>query len=108
MLMRINAPCLLVLFVLGLGVQPVAAAGFDGRWSVSRAAPRGCSVVGSVFTITISGSSVKAPGGTGSVSASGAIQFPGRTNNFTGTLQGSSGSGSYSGKCGGSWTATRG
>jgi hypothetical protein len=92
--MRAKAICGFLLVTLMLGARPLSAAGFDGTWRTNRAAPKGCSVIGSDFTITIRNGVVKAPGGSGSVSASGAIQFPGRTNIFTGTLQGNSGSGS--------------
>jgi hypothetical protein len=50
---------------------------------------------------------VKAPAGTGTISPSGAFTAPGKSNLFTGTLRGNSGSGTYTGKCTGTFTASR-
>jgi hypothetical protein len=50
---------------------------------------------------------VQSPSGTGSISPSGALRVPGKVNMFTGTLRGNSGSGTYSGRCSGTFTASR-
>jgi uncharacterized caspase-like protein len=84
-----------------------APSGFDGAWTVRRSISRECGPNGGTFTIRISGSVVKAPAGTGSISPSGAFTAPGKWNHFTGTLRGNSGSGTYTGKCTGTFTASR-
>jgi uncharacterized caspase-like protein len=88
--------------------RPARGGSFDGKWSLYRSASGSCHPTGQAFTIRIAGGVVHAPGGTGSISPSGAIRFPGRSNAFSGTLRGSSGSGTYSGRCSGTFTATRG
>ncbi len=90
------------------GALPALAQGkFDGKWTVTRAQATDCQWRGAVFGITVRGGSVSAPGGKGSVSSSGHIDFPGFANRFTGELSGTSGSGSYSGKCSGVWAARK-
>lgn len=106
--MRLSLPGACLLLALPAASSAHAQGAFDGRWSVTRSMPRECGQRGHVFTIRIKGGSVTAARGTGSVSPSGAISFPGEANNFTGTLSGNSGSGSYTGKCAGTWTARRG
>jgi len=84
-----------------------AATGFDGVWTVTRSTAPGCGPKGGTFTIRVSGSVVKGPAGTGSISPSGAFTAPGKSNHFTGTLRGNSGSGTYTGKCTGTFTVSR-
>lgn len=87
--------------------RPARAGNFDGTWSLYRSASPNCHRTGQAFKIGISGSVVHAPGGQGTISPSGAIRFPGKANAFTGTLHGTSGSGTYAGKCTGTFTASR-
>ena len=81
--------------------------GFDGTWTLRRSVTPQCGARGSVFTIRIEGNTVRAPGGAGSIAPSGALRVPGRANVFTGALRGNSGSGTYSGKCSGTFTVSR-
>lgn len=81
--------------------------GFDGTWTLRRSVTPQCGARSSVFTIQIRGGTVRAPGGAGSISPSGALRFPGRANSFAGTLRGNSGGGTYSGRCSGTFTASR-
>ena len=92
-----------------LAAPAYAQSQFNGTWTVSRANSNteGCGTGGSVFRITVRNGAVTAPGGSGSVSAAGAIRFPGVANVFTGTLNGNSGSGHYSGRCSGVFSARR-
>jgi uncharacterized caspase-like protein len=84
-----------------------APSGFDGAWTVRRSNAPGCGPNGGTFIIRVSGSVVKGPAGTGTISPSGAFTAPGKWNHFTGTLRGNSGSGTYTGKCTGTFTASR-
>jgi hypothetical protein len=86
---------------------PTRSVGFDGTWTMYRSASGSCHPKGQAFPVRISGSVVYGPGGTGTISPSGTIHFPGTANSFTGTLRGNSGSGTYSGKCTGTFTASR-
>ena len=92
-----------------LAIPAHAQSQFNGTWTVSRANSNteGCGTGGSVFRIRINNGAVTAPGGHGSVSAAGEIRFPGIANVFTGTLNGSSGSGRFSGRCSGVFSARR-
>lgn len=81
--------------------------GFDGVWTVRRSVAPGCGARSAVFTIRVRGSEVRGPGGFGSISPSGTFRVAGRANAFTGTLRGNSGSGTYSGKCSGTFTASK-
>jgi hypothetical protein len=82
--------------------------GFDGAWTLQRSITRECGPKNSHLVIHIRGGVVSGWGGrTGSISPSGAITVPGKVNHFTGTLRGNSGSGTYTGKCAGTFTATR-
>jgi len=47
------------------------------------------------------------PGGKGSVSESGHIEFPDQSNHFSGTLRAGQSSGTYTGRCSGSFQAVR-
>ena len=89
------------------GNGELAASSFDGTWAVTRSASDPCPFPFGVFTVRVLGSTVRAPGGTGSVSANGAITFPGQDNHFTGRLRGNSGSGTFSGRCAGSFRMQR-
>jgi hypothetical protein len=89
----------------GDAVRPGGA--FDGAWRAIRSSTAVCGPNGAAFSIRISGTVVYGPGGQGSVSPSGAISFPGSANYFTGRINGSSGSGTYSGKCEGTFTLRR-
>ena len=80
---------------------------FDGIWTMTRSASPGCHGQSASFVVRINGSVAIGPGGRGSISPSGAIRVPGRANYFSGTLRGNSGSGTYSGKCNGTFTASR-
>jgi hypothetical protein len=78
---------------------------FDGTWTVSRSPTTECP--DNIFKINILTGVVEAPGGSGLVSASGNIRFPGRNNQYTGRLRDSTGSGTYAGKCFGSFSVSR-
>lgn len=87
--------------------QPEATANFDGKWLMLRLASGQC--VQAPFEITIQGTVVKSPGGTGVVSKSGAINFPGTVSKFTGQITGNRISGSYkTSYCEGRFTGRRG
>ena len=98
--------CLLAVGTLLMAAPAQAQSQFNGRWTVVRSNDRGC-VTGGVFTIRIKDGVVRGPGGRGSVSASGRIDFPGEANHFSGTLRDRTGSGTYVGKCSGTFTTTR-
>jgi len=83
------------------------AGNFDGTWTMTRSASPGCHGQAASFTVRINGSVAIGLGGRGSISPSGAIRVPGSANYFTGTLRGNSGGGTYSGKCTGTFTASR-
>jgi uncharacterized caspase-like protein len=84
------------------------AANFDGTWTLIRSVSGDCGPKGRDMVVRISGSVATGWGGQkGSVSPSGAIAVPGRANHFTGTLRGNSGSGTYTGKCTGTFTMMR-
>ena len=87
--------------------KPAGSAGFDGAWTVTRSTARDCNSKGATFTIRVRGGVVTGPGGAGSISPSGTFRVPGKSNHFAGTLRGSSGSGTYTGRCTGTFTATR-
>src|SRR5262245_10976056 len=107
--------------LLGVAVVLVLAAdaalaqrggGFDGTWIMRRSFEAnetgpGCGPIGVDFRIRIRGSVVLAPGGRGSVSPSGAIRFPGTGNYFTGTLRGNAASGTFRGRCTGTFSGRR-
>jgi hypothetical protein len=84
-----------------------SVASFDGAWTFARSTTERCGSNGSVFSVVIAGGLVHGPGGKGSVSPSGQVKFPGKANYFTGTLSGSSGRGTYEGRCTGTFTARR-
>jgi hypothetical protein len=98
---------------LTLTAAPGLAQGsFDGTWILKRsfaanANARECGPMGMDFRITIKGSVVSAPGGRGTVSPSGAIRFPGVGNYFTGTVYGNSVTGTYTGRCQGTFSGRR-
>ena len=101
--------------VVAATAAPVLAqrgSGFDGTWTVTRTFTaneigRGAAPSGAEFRIRIKGGVVSAAGGSGSVSPSGTIRFPGTGNYFRGTLRGNSGSGTYTGRCQGTFSARR-
>jgi hypothetical protein len=95
------------LLCAALGFSAQAQTQFNGGWRVTRSIVRDCGEPGSVFNITIRNGVVTAPGGRGSVNAAGRITFPGVANVFTGHLKGNAGSGSYKGRCTGTFTARR-
>lgn len=80
---------------------------FDGIWTFTRTITAACGAKGATFTVRIQGGIVTGPGGRGSLSASGDIYVPGSANSFRGKLKDDSGSGSYSGRCEGTFTARR-
>jgi hypothetical protein len=80
---------------------------FNGGWHLTRSIVRDGGEPGSVFNITIRNGVVTGPGGRGSVTAAGRITFPGAANVFTGSLHGNAGSGSYKGRCTGTFNARR-
>jgi Caspase domain len=86
---------------------PQSGGAFDGRWTITRSSSERCSASQSVFSISILGNIVHGPGGRGSVSATGEISILGKSNRFSGRLRGNSGSGTYSGRCEGTFTARR-
>ncbi len=101
-------------FALALAATPGLAqrGGFDGTWLLKRSFTAneigpGCGPIGVSFRIRIKGSVVTAPGGRGSLSPSGAIRFPGVGNYFTGTLRGNTASGTYTGRCQGTFSGRR-
>jgi hypothetical protein len=112
----------LIVGLLGAGLLPAATAApglaqgggsFDGTWLLRRSFTAneqgpGCGPIGVDFRIRIKGGVVFAPGGRGSVSPSGQIRFPGTGNYFRGTLRGNSASGTYTGRCQGTFTGRRG
>jgi len=98
--------CLLAALCL-IAAPSQAQSQFNGAWTVSRSLAPGCGPPGGVFTITLRNGAVSAPGGRGSVSASGAVRFPGEANQFTGQLNGNEGSGTYFGRCTGTFSARR-
>ena len=63
---------------------------------------------GQAFTVVIKDGVVRAPGGTGGITATGVLKIPGQANIFSGTLEGDSGNVSYMGRCTGTFTAKRG
>src|SRR5262245_50050838 len=86
---------------------------FDGTWFLTRSfsaneSGPGCGPLGVDFRIRIKGGIIFAPGGKGSASQSGAIRFPGVGNYFTGTLRGNTASGTYTGRCQGTFSGRRG
>jgi hypothetical protein len=85
----------------------LAASASDGTWRINRTRSERCPGQNCAFAIRIHGGVVGAPGGQGSISSSGRITFPGKGNYFSGQLRGSSGGGSYTGRCPGSFSATR-
>jgi hypothetical protein len=101
--------------LLALAATPALAQGgssFDGTWIMRRSfntneTGPGCSPIGVDFRIRIRGGVVFAPGGRGSVSPSGAIRFPGTGNYFTGTLRGNTASGTFRGRCTGTFSGRR-
>lgn len=84
-----------------------SGAAFDGTWTFIRSITERCGQNGSVFSVVISNGVVHGPGGKGSVSGAGNIHFPGKANVFTGKLSNDRGSGSYTGRCTGTFTARR-
>lgn len=80
---------------------------FDGVWNFDRSVTLECGVKGSHFVVRVQGGAAYGPGGRGTVSPDGAIYVPGRANSFSGRLRGNSGSGTYSGRCSGTFTASR-
>lgn len=80
---------------------------FDGTWTFTRSITARCGANSAVFTVRILGGVVTGPGGRGRLSDSGDVYVPGSANNFRGKLNGNSGSGSYSGRCEGTFTAQR-
>jgi uncharacterized caspase-like protein len=87
--------------------KPARPGNFDGTWLLTRSITHECGA-DNTLVVRISGSVVIGHGGrTGSISPSGTIQVPGNVNNFTGTLRGNSGSGTYTGKCTGTFTMSR-
>jgi hypothetical protein len=89
-----------------IGAQAQGKSNFDGTWSVMSSLSERC-VRGATFTITIKGSKVWAPGGRGSITEFGRIQFASKINTYTGTFRGDSGSGTYRGRCVGTFAAKR-
>jgi uncharacterized caspase-like protein len=94
-------------------IAPPAGAPFDGRWEVTRVGPecRGGATI--TFPILIANSEVA---GGGRVAPGGALKLvrtsrtSGRPMHYTGTLRGSSGSGTFAtegGRCRGTFTAVR-
>jgi hypothetical protein len=113
---KVLGPLLGSTLVLVLTAAPAPAqrgGGFDGPWTLKRSFTLnekgpGCGPSGMDFRIRIKGGVVFAPGGRGSVSPSGAIRFPGVGNYFTGTVRGNSVSGTYRGRCQGTFSGRRG
>ena len=85
----------------------VPSGAFDGVWNFERTVTLECGVKGSRFVVRVQGGTAYGPGGKGTVSVNGAIHVPGRANTFSGRLQGKAGSGTYSGRCSGTFTASR-
>jgi uncharacterized caspase-like protein len=92
--------------------KPIATGRFDGTWTIQRVSAT-CKIKSGSFVVTVAGTKVN---GRGRVSPSGDIQWTapsivdGAPIEWSGTLHGSSGSGTYSrtdGRCGGSFTAHR-
>jgi hypothetical protein len=101
-----------VVLLLAADAALAQRGGFDGTWIMRRSFEAnekgpGCGPIGVDFRIRIRGGVVFAPGGRGSVSPSGAIRFPGTGNYFTGTLRGNSASGTYRGRCTGTFSGRR-
>jgi hypothetical protein len=81
---------------------------FNGTWQITRTYSPRCPVEYSVFAIRIKNGVVSANGGDGTVQGNGRIAFPGRDNSFRGFLRDTgTGSGTYSGRCTGTFTASR-
>jgi serine/threonine protein kinase len=80
---------------------------FDGTWTFVRSITDKCGQNGSIFSVVIANNIVHGPGGKGSVSASGEVRFPGKANVFAGKLTADRGSGTYTGRCQGTFTARR-
>jgi hypothetical protein len=80
---------------------------FDGVWTLVRSSSEKCPARNATFTIRISNGIVTGPGGKGSITPAGKIWVPGQSNNFSGVLSGTTGSGTYAGRCTGTFTAHR-
>jgi uncharacterized caspase-like protein len=81
---------------------------FDGTWTFTRSSSARCPESHSVFTVRIEQGKVTGPTGRkGTLSLAGKITVPGKSNDFSGVLHGNSGSGSYTGRCTGTFTAAR-
>lgn len=80
---------------------------FDGSWALKRSITEECGAFNLILRFHISGRTITGPWGGGTISPSGAFGVPGKVNYFTGTLRGNSGSGTYKGKCTGTFTAWR-
>ena len=93
-----------------VAVQPPSAetnTSFDGAWTFTRSITAVCGANQSVFPVRIENGVPTGPGGKGSLSPSGDIRLPGASNTFSGKLSGNSGSGTYGGKCTGTFIARR-
>ena len=86
---------------------PPVVADYDGAWTFTRTISERCGPGGSIFTVIVTNGVVHAPGGKGSVSPSGQVKFPGKSNYFTGTLSERTGRGTFGGRCTGTFTARR-
>jgi uncharacterized caspase-like protein len=81
---------------------------FDGVWIFTRSAEPGCSQQNRVFPVYIEKGIVTGPTGKkGTLSTAGKISVSGKSNDFSGTLHGNAGSGTYTGRCTGTFTAKR-
>ena len=80
---------------------------FDGAWTFTRSISELCGARNSVFSVIIAGGVVHGPGGRGKITSAGRIEFPGKANKFTGSLRGNAGSGTFEGRCTGTFTARK-
>jgi uncharacterized caspase-like protein len=81
---------------------------FDGIWTFTRSSSPKCPEKYSVFRVRIEGGIVTGPtGNKGTLSPAGKITLSGKFNDFTGTLRGNTGSGTFTGICTGTFTAAR-
>jgi hypothetical protein len=78
---------------------PTGQSAFNGSWTFVRSSSEKCPARNATFTLKISNGIVTGPGGKGSITPTGKIWVPGRGNNFSGILSGTTGSGTYTGRC---------